>query len=174
MSPIFDRSRRLGLGLVAMVGATMVAPGAARSQTAQDSAAAQPVLPRPEMKPGSPVVEDLVGAPQPALDVRKRPDHVRSRVTSSHHRIRVAHHFAPRPNIERPALAGVELLAPLPRPGEPPHIEVPVPAYPLDTVAAAYLTPVPPIMCHRVPREPDLPDPRLYRERTVVCAPDNP
>jgi hypothetical protein len=88
------------------------------------------------------------------------------------------HHFvhrwpAPR-DIDRPALAGVELLAPLPLPAEPPHFIVPLPAYPLEAIAASLTTPPPPVMCHRARRDPDAPDPRLYREVPVVCEPDNP
>ena len=75
---------------------------------------------------------------------------------------------------DRPALAGVTLLQPLPPAPQPPHIVVPLPDYPLDTVAAAFLTPPPPIVCHRTPRLRDLPDPGLYRETTLVCEPDNP
>ena len=71
-------------------------------------------------------------------------------------------------------MAGVELLRSLPRPGEPPHFIAPVPVYPLDSFTAAYTMPPPPIVCHPTRREPGLPDPRLYRERTVACEPDNP
>ncbi len=56
----------------------------------------------------------------------------------------------------------------------PANIVVPTPDYPLDTIAAAFLTPPPPVVCHDVRRDPYLPDPRLYREQTVACEPDNP
>ena len=170
MGRFFDRSRaarRFGLAAVVLL-ATI---GAAAAQTTpQDSAAAQPKLPGPQKKPGSPVVETLVTPPQqPALEVRKRP------ITVARRRTRYARHRHRQPvPLDRPALAGVELLAPIPPPGEPPHVVVPMPAYPLDSIATALLMPAPPVVCHRVRREPGLPDPRLYREVTVACEPDNP
>ena len=88
-----------------------------------------------------------------------------------HHRY--AHRHVPL-DLERPALAGVTLLQPLPPEPQPPHIAVPLPAYPLDTIAAAFTTPPPPIVCHPTRRLRDLPDPELYRERTLQCEADNP
>ena len=144
----------------------------ARAQTTpQDSSAAQPTLPSSSGAAGvSPVVESIVGRPQPALEVHKRPMHASVRRPVRHY---VRTRPAP-PALERPAVAGVELLVPLPRPGQPPHIVVPTPDYALDTIAASFLTPLPPIVCHDVRRDPDLPDRHLYREQTVACQPDNP
>jgi hypothetical protein len=121
-------------------------------------------------KPDSPVVQTLVGGNASGpLVVRKRAS--RRVVAHSHH-----HHYVSRVprDLERPALAGVTLLQPLPPAPQPPHIAVPLPAYPLDTIAAAFTTPPPPIVCHPTRRIRDLPDPELYRERTLVCEPDNP
>ena len=144
----------------------MTAPAGAQT-TPQSSSSAQPVL--PQTKPGSPVVEGLVGQSQPPLEVRKHASR-----QSTHHAIRHARRHPAPLDLERPALAGVELLQPLPRPGQPPHITVPLPAYALDEVVTPFLTPPPPVVCHPVRREADLPDPRLYREVTVACQPDNP
>ncbi len=114
-------------------------------------------------------MQSLVGTGQTPLVVRKK-----GAVAHSRHRHRY-YAGAPVPlDLERPALAGVTLLRPLPPPIDPPHIVVPLPAYPLEAVAAAYLTPPPPIVCHRTPRIRDLPDPRLYREETLECEPDTP
>ena len=82
----------------------------------------------------------------------------------------VVRHIRVPPDLDRPALAGVELVAPLPLPAEPPHIVVQLPAYPLDSFATAFTTPPPPIVCHRTHRDPDAPDPRLYREGPVESA----
>ena len=120
-------------------------------------------------KPGSPVVQSLVGSGKPALVVHKHLARERPR----HHRFYARHVPVPL-DLERPALAGVTLLQPLPPVPPPPHDVVPVPAYPLETVAAAFLTPPPQIVCHRTRRIRDLPDPRLYREETLACEPDNP
>ena len=68
----------------------------------------------------------------------------------------------------------MQLLRPLPPPGQPPHFVVPTPAYPFENFVTAYTTPPAPLFCHRAPREPGLPDPQFYRERPVVCEPDNP
>ena len=160
---------------VALIAMTLCAGALpARAQTTpQDSSAAQPVLPSSSARAGagsSPIVESIVGRPQPALEVHKRPMHAAVRRHARHDARR---RLAP-PDLERPALAGVELLVPLPPPGQPPHIVVPAPAYPLDTLAASFLTPAPPVVCHDIRRDPTLPDPRLYREQTVACEPDNP
>jgi hypothetical protein len=128
------------------------------------AASPQPTVPPPD----SPVVEQLARSTAPH-GAGKPPKHQ----PAAHHRHRVAGWRVPR-FVDRPALAGVELLEPLPPPGEPPHIIVPVPAYPLESIAASLTSPPPPVMCHRVPRDLDAPDPRLYREVPVRCEPDNP
>ncbi len=113
-------------------------------------------------------MQSLVGTGQTPLVVRKKG-------AVAHSRRRAYAGRAPVPvDLERPALAGVTLLRPLPPPIDSPHIVVPLPAYPLEAVGAAYLTPPPPIVCHRTPRIRDLPDPRLYREETLECEPDTP
>lgn len=116
--------------------------------------------------PGANHAEAGGGGGKRAILVRKHASHMRRRRHS------VAHY--PLGDVERPALAGVELLVPLPPPGPPPHLTVPLPAYPFESVAAALTTPPPPVVCHRTRRRPDLPDPQLYREVTLVCQPDNP
>ncbi len=156
---------RAAIAAVAMSLAAGAVP--ARAQQSGDPSATQPAT----KASSSPIVESLVGKPQPALEVHKRPMHAAVRPPVRRHNVRSRH--APLA-LDRPALAGVELLAPLPRPEQPPHFVVTAPAYPLETLAAAFLTPPPPIVCHDVRRDPNRPDPHLYRERTVACEPDNP
>lgn len=169
----------LCLALLAVAG--LPATPAFAQTTPPGPAAAQPSLPRPipaPTKPGSPVVERIVGGDQPPLEVRKPPLHLREtryhRSSYRHLHRRAAHRRQVPRDLDRPALAGVELVAPLPPPGQPPHLVVPLPAYPLDSVAAALTMPAPPVVCHRVRRDPDAPDPHLYRETPVLCVPDNP
>ena len=143
--------------------------------TPPQPAAAQPTLPGSAQasppKPDFPVVEKIEN--QPALDVRKAASHPMPRRRHLARRIHAPRGFGPAP-IDRPALAGVELVAPLPPPGEPPHIVVPTPAYPLEAIVAGITTPPPPIVCHHTRRDLYAPDPHLYRERPVECVPDNP
>ena len=165
---------------LALAAATLGGPAKAQEKTTPLSpSSAQPSLPDASVRrakaaafapprPGSPVVQSLVGSGQTPLLVHKQAKH-------AHHRIRQHYARAPVPaDLERPALAGVTLLQPLPPPQPQPHIVVPLPAYPLESVAAAFLTPAPPIVCHRTARIRDLPDPRLYREETLDCEPDTP
>ncbi len=170
--PPRQRSVASPLRVALAVAAALTLGGApARAQgasTPPESSAAQPTLPPPSA-PNPPIVQTIVGPGQPALDVRKTPPH---RVATRRHR--VARHRSEPLDIERPALAGVQLLRPLPPPEQPPHFVVPTPAYPFENFVTAYTTPPAPLFCHPTPREPDLPDPRLYRERTVICEPDNP
>ncbi len=146
--------------------------GPARAQESSmppESSAAQPILP-PRSAPNPPIVQTIVGPGQPASDVRK----AHPRRVAIHHRHRLAGRRGEPLDIDRPALAGVELLRPLPPPDQPPHFVVPTPAYPFENFVTAYTTPPPPLFCHPTRRDPDLPDPHLYRERAVVCEPDNP
>ncbi len=137
--------------------------------TPPEPSAAQPSLPPPSA-PNPSVVQTIVGPGQAASNVRgTHPRHVAAR--RRHHLVRRRDEPL---DIDRPALAGVELLRPLPPPGQPPHFVVPTPAYPFENFVTAYTTPPPPLFCHRTRREPDLPDPHLYQERAVVCEPDNP
>ncbi len=167
-------SGRTALVLAMLIAASAIGAGTALAQTTpQNSSDPQPTLPTSGPSGSSPVVESIVGKSQPPLEVHKRPAHPMH--AAGHRRLRhYARLRAVPPDVDRPALAGVELLQPLPRPGEPPHFVVPTPDYPLDTIAAAFLTPPPPVVCHDVRRDPYLPDPRLYREQTVACEPDNP
>ena len=166
-SGLSAKARLAGLVWVSSIG---LAGTAVAQSTPPQPAAAQPTIPQPigQAKPGSPVVESLVdSAKQRPLEVRKHASHVARRHS------RYAHRHAPL-DLDRPALAGVELLQPLPRPGPPPHLTVPLPAYPLDGIATALTMPAPPVVCHPTRREPGLPDPQLYRERTLACEADNP
>lgn len=154
--------------VVLSVGGTLPVSTRLRAEPASPpTATAQPSIPPPPpgtAKPEAPrVVEGMTGEKRPPSEVRKR--------AARRHSVRHRYHLPP---LERPTLAGVALVAPLPIPPEPPHFDVPVPAYPLDSVAAAFTTPPPPIACRHAPREPSVPDPHLYRERTVACEPDNP
>ena len=162
--------RCAGRLVVAVAFVTMA--GAALAQTTpQSPSSPQPVL--PQQKPGSPVVESLVG--QPPLDVRKPAYAPLSPRPARHMRQARLRHVHPAPlDLDRPALAGVELLAPVPHPVEPSHIMVPTPVYVFDELATPFLTPPPPVVCHNVRREPGIPDPHLYREVTVACVSDNP
>jgi hypothetical protein len=126
-----------------------------------------------ERKPAPQVINQIVhdDTKAPSQAGIKRPQRI-------HHARRVTRHYLVRhegrPPLERPALAGVALVEPLPAPPEPPHITVPVPAYPLESLAAAFTTPPPPIVCEPTRRDPTAPDPHLYKEAPVACAPDNP
>ncbi len=167
----------LGCGIAQAQPTPADVPDAAAPAQAQPSpptsADAQPTLPAP-VAGGLPTASPIVGGgrgTQP-LTVRKR--------TAAHHRAprhRLAHvagYGAGSDDLDRPALAGVELVTPIPHPIQPPHHTVPVPGYPLDNFITFYTTPPPPVICQHVPRDPDAPDPHLVRERTVVCAADNP
>lgn len=164
---------RIALPPAALFALWFVAGPAVAQRTPPEPAAAQPTLPHPlgpvTTKPGSPIVEQIVGAERQPLVVHRHA--ARSALLR---RRRIAHHIQVPRDLDRPALAGVELLAPLPPPSEPPHLTVPMPAYPLDNIATDFTTPPPPIVCHRTRRDPDAPDPHLYREVPVVCEPDNP
>ncbi len=161
----------LAILLLAAPADAQTSPSSGQLDLPQGTAPKPAAVPYAPPKPGSPVVQTLVGggSGEPLL-VRKR-----ARVGyHPHHYAR--HHYARRVplDLERPALAGVTLLQPLPPEPQPPHIAVPLPAYPLDTIAAAFTTPPPPIVCHPTRRIRDLPDPELYREHTLECEPDNP
>ncbi len=114
----------------------------------------------------SPVVDSIAGGQKPAADAQPpaaKP--VRRRVARRHRR------EAPL-DVERPALAGVLLVEPLPPRFQGPRPIVPTPAYFVDSFVSAFTIPPPPIVCHRRPRDPDLPDPRFYREVPLACTPD--
>lgn len=145
-------------------------PAAALAQ----SAPSQPSVPTsPAPSSSGPLVEKMISPEPPNLDVHPGP-RVTSRSKWRTHRRIAARRGAPRWPLERPALAGVALVTPLPPLREPPHIRVPMPAYPVETLAYWFGAPRPDIVCAPAPRDPNLPDPRLYRERPVICEPDNP
>ena len=168
-SDVWQTAVTLMVALLAL-GGPAVAQGAS---TPPEPSAPQSTLAdtRPaDIKPGPPIVQSIVGpSPPSTLEVRKAPArHVAAR------REHAARHHARPVEIDRPALAGVQLLRPLPPPGQPPHFVVPTPAYPFENFVTAYTTPPPPLFCHPTRLDPNLPDPRLYRERAVTCEPDNP
>ena len=168
-----DHGRAFGLSVV--VGVAVGSTVSAWAQTtAFQPSAAQPVLPSGGSKPTSPVVESLMDQATPILEVRKTHGHARYEMRRHHRHVARPRLGPPAHDLERPALAGVELLRPLPLPGQPPHIAVPVPGYPLDNFITAYTMPPPPIVCRPTRRDPYAPDPRLYREHTVACEADNP
>lgn len=172
------RSRPVFLRAALVAAAVLAVVPAFGQTTPQSPSSPQPKLPSSSnappsaAPPGSPIVDGIVETGRPALHVRKGAEHVAA--GHRHHRVRLARRRVYGPPIERPALAGVELLAPLARPPEPPHLAVPMPAYALDSVATALFEPPPPITCRRTPRRPDLPDAGLAREVTLACVPDNP
>ena len=152
---------------------------AAFADATPQPASAQPTLPEP-VAGGMPMTSPLLGGG--ASGGGTKPLVVRKNAGRAHPRVARAHrHLArddqgeldPEP-LTRPALAGVQLLAPIPHPIQPPHVTVPVPAYPLENFVTFYTTPPPPVICHHVPRDPDAPDPQLLYEKPVVCEADNP
>lgn len=171
--------RRSAVGLAVATASALLIVTAARAAGPAPTSSPQPTLPptiTPSSsgppsggpKPTSPVVESTIGAGNPKRASRRHASHPRGR-----HRLARRIEPVP-PYLARPAVAGVALLVPLPRPPEPPHFDVPLPAYPLDSIATLFTTPPAPIVCHHAAREPGLPDPELYRERTLRCEPDNP
>jgi len=155
----------LPLALALLGGASQAQP------SPPEPSSPQPTLPQPSpgLSIGSSILGGGAGSGKQAkpLVVRRKAARVK---THRHHLARVDADEV----LDRPALAGVELLAPLPHPPQPRHIVVPVPAYPLENFVTFYTEPPPPVICHRTPRDPDAPDPHLLDERTVVCKPDNP
>ena len=167
----------LALGIAALIAPALAQP------TPPDPASAQPSLPKP-LDGGMPLTSPILGggktggsgaSDKGSEGVRRAAvpaplAHRRSH-TVVRHRI---HHYAYAEPLERPALAGVELVAPIPVPVQPPHFTVQVPAYLPENAATFYTTPLPPVVCHRVRRDPYAPDPHLIRETTVLCEADNP
>ena len=160
-------SARAGLALGLFAAAGLAFGPMALAQT---PSGVQPALPQPIAgAKASPVVNTLA-IPRPALDVRKStPKHAArpARRHVAHYR----HHGRPI-DVERPALAGVLLIEPIPPRTDPPRPTVPTAAYFVDGIASAFTTPPPPVVCER--RRPDrsLPDPRLYREVPLQCGYD--
>lgn len=160
-------TRRIS-SLLAAAAATVVLCGGSRvlaDTTPPQPASAQPSLPQPMPSAGD--VLKTMGGPDTGLEPRRKtPQHHRSARRRSIHRQAAS--------VRRPALAGVELAGPLPRPPQPPHFTTPTPAYPLEAITAAFTTPLPPVVCHPAAVDPELPNPRLYKQRGLVCASDNP
>lgn len=148
----------VSLGLV-LCGSPAIAQG---PLTTQDPASAQPKLPKPMPELTMPGSGD--GAS------KKPPAHL-----LSHHRDRHRHRargFAE--PLERPALANVELVERLPHPPQPPHVTVPVPAYPLENFVTYFTAPPPPVVCRPTRRDRFKPEFGLVDERPVLCTADNP
>lgn len=141
-------------------------PAAAQGPlTTQDPASAQPTLPKPMPNltvPGSTNIGDASKKSHPHVAAHKKYTH-RGRYASNG----VVH-------LRRPALANVELLEPLPHPPQPPHVTVPVPAYPLENFVTYFTAPPPPIVCRQTRRDGFKPDLRLTDEKPVLCTADNP
>lgn len=156
------RAKWTALPLGLMLCAT---PAAAQGPlTKQDPASAQPTLPKPMPDltvPGSGSGDGASKKPRARLAPHPR----------DHHR-RHARGFAE--PLERPALANVELVEPLPHPPQPPHVTVPVPAYPLENFVTYFTTPPPPVVCRPTRRDRFKPDLGLVDERPVLCTADNP
>jgi hypothetical protein len=135
-------SARAGLALGLFAAAGLAFGPVALAQT---PSGVQPALPQP-----------IAGAK--AVPARRHVAHYR-------------HHGRPI-DVERPALAGVLLIEPIPTRIDPPRPTVPTAAYFVDGIASAFTTPPPPVVCER--RRPDrsLPDPRLYREVPLQCGYD--
>lgn len=131
----------------------------------QDPASAQPTLPKP-----------LSNFSVPGSDgaMTRSPRHRTTSRSTSHHR-RYAHARYRGGPVERPELANVELLEPLPHPPQPPHVTVPVPAYLPENFVTYFTAPPPPVVCR--PTRYDRfapPDVRLVDETPVLCTADNP
>ncbi len=147
----------LGLALCAT-------PLAAQNPLAtQQSASAQPTLPKPMPNLTVPTGGSSDG---PA---KKPGAHAATHRT---HRRHYAHALVD--PLDRPALANVELLEPLPRPPQPPHVTVPVPGYPLDNLITYLTAPPPPVVCRPTRYDRFKPDLGLADERPVLCTADNP
>ena len=164
------RCHRLTSVLIGPIASVLLACGAAYAETTPPQpASTQPTLPQPV--PGMPLTSPVLGGgSRTPLVVRK------GAKSSTRHAGRIRRHYArvDREPLDRPALAGVQVVSPIPHPIQPPHFTVPVPAYPFENFITYYTTPPPPVICHRVPRDPDAPDPRLLYEKPVVCEADNP
>ncbi len=167
------RYRWSTLSAMASFAAALGCASVRAETTPPTPASAQPSVPQ-SLNGGASLASPLLGGKagaesagdRKALTVRKKVSHL--------HRTRrhVARDYDE--PLERPALAGVELVAPIPHPIQPPHFTVPVPAYPFENFVTFYTTPPPPVVCAHTRRDPYAPDPHLVREQAVVCEADNP
>ena len=163
------------ISVLAAVGSCVLSCGVAWAQpTPPQPASAQPTL--PQSIPGSVPLSSVLlgggasGGARKALVVRKHA----ARPHRHFARVRRLYARGDLEPLERPALAGVRLVAPIPHPIQPPHFTVAVPAYPPENFITYYTTPPPPVICHHVRRDPDPPDPQLRYEKPVICEADNP
>ncbi|WP_158810288.1 hypothetical protein [Beijerinckia sp. L45] len=141
----------------------------ASAALAQTPVGTQPTLPQPIAAPkASPVVDTIAGS-HPALEVHRMPSHHAARPVRRHF---ARYHDRAPIDVERPALAGVVLVEPIPPRVAAPRPMVPMPAYFVDGIASAFTTPAPAVVCERRPRDRTLPDPRLYREVPLECGYD--
>ncbi len=171
---VIDRMRQaqgIAFPFIVLLAATPVAAqGSAKmSLTAQDPASAQPSLPNPMpdlSMPASSEAKSQASGGKTNLSPSKATHH------GSHRRI-AGNRNVGKP-LSRPALANVELVEPLPHPPQPPHVTVPVPAYPLENFVTYFTTPPPPVIC--MPTRPDrfMPDPHLVNQQPALCTADNP
>ena len=131
----------------------------------QDPASAQPMLPKP--MPDFTIPGSGSGSPKPNAS------HARHAMRHGGHHRRYATARFTEP-LDRPILASVELVEPLPRPPQPPHVTVPVPAYPFENVITYLTAPPPPVVCRPTPRDRFKPNLGLVDETPVLCTADNP
>ena len=158
---------RVTIAAAAALALTLAWPAAAQTSTASP----QPVLPGATASAAaSPVVDSIVGPP--VLEVRKQVALPRERHKPLPRHLARLHRRGRALPLERPALAGVFLVEPIEETVAPPRPIVPMPAYFVDGIASAFLTPPPPVVCERRRRDRTLPDPRLYREVPVACSYD--
>ena len=149
---------------LAMFTAPLAAQG---SLTTQDPASAQPTLPKSMPDLTVPVSGAGGSAPKALPKARKSS---RKGGRQRHYALR-SRHVDPE---DRPTLANVELLEPLPHPPQPPHVTVPVPAYPLENFVTYFTEPPPPVVCRPSRYDRFKPDLRLIDEKPVLCTADNP
>lgn len=152
----------LGPLAVAMGASPLAAQG---PLTTQDPASAQPTLPKP--MPDFAMPSSGPGGRAP------RASHAHAMARHDAHRRHYAHNRTAEP-LDRPVLAGVELVEPLPRPPQPPHVIVPVPAYPFENSVTYFTAPPPPVVCRPTRRDRFKPDLGLVDETPVLCTADNP
>ncbi len=155
--------------LAAAPVATALAAADAMPLTTQDPASAQPVLPKPMPDLTVPTGAGGKTAPTPEKKHGDRSSKRHARAARHHTRTREA-----TTELQRPALASVELTERLPYPPQPPHVTVPVPGYPLDDLVTAITAPPPPIVCRPTARDPFQPRFDVVDARAVLCTSDNP
>jgi hypothetical protein len=146
--------------------ALAVSFGFAGPALAQTPVGAQPSLPSTRSGAKASPVVDTIAESHRALEVH------RHAARPAHRHLARDHHNKRPTDVERPALAGVLLIEPIPPRTEAPRPIVPMPAYFVDGIASSFTTPAPAVVCERRPRDRTLPDPRLYREVPVECGYD--